>query len=303
MGLNTHGARFLRYARSIGVDFAQTATIGRQGLYVAPAELARLLSAFGDDLGEGLAQAMCADGFAEGYLQHLGATEVHSFDYSPFEGATHTFDMNLPAPPGFAERYSVVLDGGALEHIFNFPVAIKNCMEMVRVGGRYLAITPANNFFGHGFYQFSPELYFSVLSPENGFELERMIAFEDVEGAPWYTVLSPREARGRVALTNSRPVHLLVIARRTASKPIFERPPQQSDYLARWEDAPADDAQAGASVERPLPIRLAKAALPSPVRRALRWAFERVPRPRPTFDPRFFRSMAPATIAGGHERG
>src|SRR5438477_418150 len=78
-------------------------------------------------------------------------------------------DMNEPIPDKFKETYTAVLDGGSLEHVFNFPVAIKNCMEMVKVGGHYLAITPANNFFGHGFYQFSPELYFTVLSKENGF--------------------------------------------------------------------------------------------------------------------------------------
>lgn len=70
--------------------------------------------------------------------------------------------MNREIPGDFIEKYSMVLDGGSLEHVFNFPVAVRNCMQMLQVGGHYLAITPANNFMGHGFYQFSPELYFSI---------------------------------------------------------------------------------------------------------------------------------------------
>jgi 2-polyprenyl-3-methyl-5-hydroxy-6-metoxy-1,4-benzoquinol methylase len=57
-----------------------------------------------------------------------------------------------------------VFDGGTLEHIFDYPTAIKNCMKMVKPGGHLLLTTPANNWFGHGFYQFSPELFYSFVS-------------------------------------------------------------------------------------------------------------------------------------------
>src|SRR5580698_4586880 len=277
MGISVHGARFLAYARSLGVDFDRTAMIGRQGLYVTPDELRRVLAAFGPAPGDDELGAICcgSSGYAEGLLAHLGAQEADSFDASDFEGATFIHDMNTPIPATFVERYSAVLDGGTLEHIFNFPAAIKNCMEMTRLGGHYLAITPANNFFGHGFYQFSPELYVSVLSPQNGFEIERMIAFEDVDGAPWYAVRSPHAVRGRVTLTNSEPVFLLIIARRTVRKPIFERAPQQSDYLARWTPEETPPAAASLGGARPLPIRFAKAVLPAGVRQAIRRALAR----------------------------
>jgi len=35
--------------------------------------------------------------------------------------------------------------------------------------------TPASNLCGHGFYQFSPELFYRALNATNGFEVERMI--------------------------------------------------------------------------------------------------------------------------------
>ncbi len=109
-------------------------------------------------------------------------------------------------------------------------------MEMVKVGGHFLAITPANNFFGHGFYQFSPELFFRVLSPENGFQMERMVAVEYGFRRRWFEVSDPEVVRARVALVNSVPVMLFLQAKRVAALPVLSKTPQQSDYVAIWTD-------------------------------------------------------------------
>ena len=107
---------------------------------------------------------------------------------------------------------------GTLEHIFNFPQSIKNCMEMVRVGGHFVGITVANNLMGHGFYQFSPELYYRVLSAENGFQIEAMWLAETPKGAQWYRVADPQSVGYRVELTNSRSTYLIVVARRVETQ-------------------------------------------------------------------------------------
>lgn len=269
--------------------------IGRQRLYLPPDRLRRVMELFGYyPCTADFARICSAFGdFAEGLFVYLGARRTDSIDYSDFEGASVTHDMNRPLPEQLREQYSAVLDGGALEHIFNFPISIKNCMEMVRVGGHYLAITPANNFFGHGLYQFSPELYFSVLSEDNGFEVERMYAFEDVPEAAWYAVSSPRAVRGRVTLMNSCGVYLLIIARRVANRPIFERTPQQSDYVDRWEGVAESPGAPTAPAPRSLPIRLAKLVLPQSLRLLIRKAFTRPERPRLGFDPKFFQPFDP----------
>lgn len=299
MGIDANGARFLVHAHAMGVDFARTASIGRQSLYVAPDALRAIFADHGLDLDAAEAVGICegSEGFSDGLLRRLGALDPHSIDYSPYERPTHTHDMNRPIPDALRERYSVVLDGGSLEHVFDFPTAIRNCMEMVEIGGHYLAITPANNFFGHGFYQFSPELYFTVLSPENGFTMVRMIAFEERKDPVWYEVANPREVGGRVTLANAWPVYLLVIARRIARLPIFSATPQQSDYQVIWgEREAADAAQAAGHAPLhvlPLPLRLAKRVLPSGLRLWLRGLQRRLDwRKPPVFDPRFFRRMA-----------
>jgi hypothetical protein len=134
-----------------------------------------------------------------------------------------------------------VIDGGTLEHIFNYPVAIKNCMEMVQPGGHLLLMTPANNFMGHGFYQFSPELFFRIFSEENGFELRRAIFAETDPDAQWYEIVDPAKARRRVELINRRPAYLLIQARKLRQVPVLATTPQQSDYTILW-DNPAGKA-------------------------------------------------------------
>jgi len=129
-----------------------------------------------------------------------------------------------------------VTDAGSLEHVFNYPVAIKNCMELLHAGGVFLSITPANNFMGHGFYQFSPELFFSVFTSKNGFEIVKMLICEDYEGAQWYEVSKPKGGiQGRVTLVNHHPTYLMCMARRldVRCEPFAEMP-QQSDYLDAW---------------------------------------------------------------------
>ena len=51
-------------------------------------------------------------------------------------------------------------------------------MEMVKRGGHFIGVTTLNNFCGHGFYQFSPELYYRVFAPGNGFEVVKMYVCE-----------------------------------------------------------------------------------------------------------------------------
>jgi SAM-dependent methyltransferase len=158
----------------------------------------------------------------------LGANEVVSFDASNYEGATVVHDFNLPIGR-FAEHFDVVFDAGSLEHVFNVPVALANCMRLLKIGGYYIAVHPCNNFFGHGFYQFSPELYFRVFSPENGFVIEHVIACETFPGAPWFRVPDSAAVHGRVILINSKQSYLVVVARKVESRNhYFGRAPQQS---------------------------------------------------------------------------
>ena len=297
MGLDFNGTRFLLYAERLGANFEQTAMIGRQSLDLTKAELRETFQAFGNSIdNHTIDQIFASDkGYAEPLLAHLGAKNIHSFDFSAYEGATHIHDMNREIPSEFKEIYSVVLDGGSLEHMFNFPVAIKNCMEMLRVGGYYLSIAPANNFMGHGFYQFSPEMYFSVFTPQNGFALISLIAFEDRPKATWYSVKSPKESKSRILLVNDHPVYLLVIAKKLTKTIVFDSTPQQSDYLTAWDsnEPTSDETRPNLTQSiRGIPMRnWVKRNFPPSVRHLIQNAIQGY-----GFNPRYFLPMDPTTI-------
>jgi SAM-dependent methyltransferase len=173
---------------------------------------------------------------------------------SDFEGAEVVHDLNKPLPQQFKERFDLVYDGGTLEHVFNFPLALQNCMEMLRPGGRLFLHTIANNYCGHGFYQFSPELFFRVFSDENGFQMERMIAHRVGPYGRWFEVSDPSAIRSRVEVITFTPLQLIVRARRTKVVPLFTTAPQQSDYTPRW-DAGAGGAASDATSNPYAPAR------------------------------------------------
>jgi hypothetical protein len=268
MGIDIRTATVISGAKSLGADFSRTATIGR-------------LSLFNDRQGFDSIYALHrvapppAAQYSETFFQALGAANVHSFDASSYEGATHLLDMNAPLPSDLRKRYSLVVDGGTLEHVFNAPQAFRNCMEMLDVGGFFVSSGPCNNQMGHGFWQFSPELAFRIFSRENGFETLAVLVQEahfnlwrEANG-PYYLVRDPAELGERVMLRNCAETFIHVIARRTAIKPIFETPPQQSDYSATWKLGHAPVF----APNRFSPVRMAKVATPAIVKRALKGCF------------------------------
>jgi hypothetical protein len=270
--------------------------IGRQGLHISRRDLKDSFKEFGVPVNDEQIDDIFTknDGYAEQLFTQLGARDVHSFDVSPYEEATHLCDMNKEVPADVKDQYTTVLDGGSLEHVFNFAVAIKNCMEMVKVGGHYLGITPSNNLMGHGFYQLSPEIYFSVFKPENGFQVISLIAFEEVRGATWYSVKSPKEVKGRVTLANNLPVYLLVVAKRLTKTNIFETTTQQSDYVLAWDhdETASDRVQriARPSSKHLPPLEWIKRSTPVSLRRLIKRFIQCS---RSGFDSRFFQPMDP----------
>lgn len=236
MAFETNAAALLLKMRRDGVDLGRVLTLGHQHLHLDPATYRRVLARLG------LPLASDVPGFAADLLRAMGAAHVESLDASAYEGATRLHDLNEPVPAAWHQQFDVVFDGGTLEHVFNVSTALKNCMEMVKLNGRFVTVTVPNNWCGHGFYQFSPELFFRALSPDNGFSVVEMY-FADVEGRHCYQVVDPAAARTRVELWTSDPIFLLVHARRDAVRDVFATMPQQSDYVRDWSgDTPALEA-------------------------------------------------------------
>ncbi|MEY2409027.1 MAG: hypothetical protein QOF48_1697 [Verrucomicrobiota bacterium] len=235
MGLDVNAVQFLIAAHKRGVGLGEVVMLGRQDLNVFPAKMRRLLQEA--ELPSNLFEPGAPDTrFAEPVFKALGAREIYSIDFSAYEGASFVHDLNNPIGPELRERFDTVYDGGTLEHVFHFPTALKNMMEMLRPGGHLFIHTVANSYCGHGFYQFSPELFFRALSSENGYELERMVAHRMGPYGNWHEVNDPEKIGARVELISYSPIQLLVQARRAKIVPVFERTPQQSDFVPRWDN-------------------------------------------------------------------
>ena len=235
MGIDMPSVQFLCCAKSIGVDFSDTMMIGRQAIHTPPAEFAPLLSVVG--IPSRALNTLSTGEFAEPLFGLLGAKNVRSLDVSNFEQATDIHDLNEPLPKSLSMRFSVVYDGGAIEHVFNAIQAFKNGMEMVRVGGHFIQVNIANNFMGHGFWQFSPELIYRVFAAENGFKIRGVFLHEVIPDGSWYKVDDPLVCHSRVELCNNKPTYICTVAQRISDVPVFSRPGQQSDYDYAWKQA------------------------------------------------------------------
>ena len=206
MGLNRRHIAFLAASRQLGVSFDRTLTIGRQTLFADEGSLASALGEAGAAIdGDAARRIVGGDGFCEPFMEYLGASKVDSLDASAYEGSTIVHDLNVPLPDALRASFSVVLDSGTLEHVFDFPQALRNCLDAVSVGGHFITITPSNNQLGHGFYQFSPELFYRVLSPENGFRVTCTLLRAERRAARWYAAADPADIGRRIVLSGAFP--------------------------------------------------------------------------------------------------
>ena len=237
MGIDLNSAQLLIEAHKSGVSFERMATLGRQRLLGDRHALISILRKSGYEMSSELVRKLLDPTieYSEDFFHLLGAKEIFAVDVSDFEGAQILHDMNRPIPDSLVSSFDLVLDGGTLEHIFDLPTALRNATQMVRPNGRFICLTQANNFCGHGFYQFSPELFYRFLCPKNGYTTEYCIIWEDVPPSRFYRVPDPDAVRTRINLTSEFGTNMIVQAKRLGNmSPEFI--PQQSDYVRAWEE-------------------------------------------------------------------
>ena len=241
MGIYFSSGALLVEARTSGVSFGEVATIGRLKLTIPPDKLAILAKRA--NVPEAELKRLRSGDYSEEFIRVvLGASGVTSFDYSVYQHADVVHDFNRPVPEQYHRRYDALIDGGTMEHMFDVRQVLTNYMNMLKVAGRIFIIVPANNLFGHGFYQFSTEFFYRVFCADNGFAVEQTVLIE----SPFSTVEASRRQRcfqtddpanlgKRVRLVNDKPLMLFVRAQKTEDKPPFAVMPMQSDYVSTWE--------------------------------------------------------------------
>jgi hypothetical protein len=235
MAITNTCLRFFLYGKKQGVSFHKTITLGRLENKVSGNLPTHLKSLFPGMINPEYINF--EEKFGESVFRSLGAESVESLDFSNYEKAGIIGDLNYPLPAEMFNKYSVLVDGGTLEHVFNFPQAIKNCMNLIEPGGHFIGFSPANNLMGHGFYQFSPELFYRVFSKENGFgntEVFMISAEFETDTTELYAVSDPEMVRSRVTLKSTQPGYLLVLSRKLHQTSLGPFTVYQSDYVDLW---------------------------------------------------------------------
>jgi hypothetical protein len=275
VGITYCDATMLWNARQRGVSFDRLLTVGHQNLFLHGREVAFFRREYQKAFGSSITplDEYRWEEYADTFLREfLGASSISVLDASPYEGADTVHDMNTPIPEAWHGCYDVVIDSGSLEHIFNFPIALANLVDMLKVGGTIFLTTPANNLMGHGFYQFSPELMFRIFSEQNGFDLRQLLLFEGrypsvelTKNHTLYEVVDPEQVGARVGLVSKRPVYMIVEAKRVRDTRMFATAPLQSDYVAMWEGQSGEETMSSLKRARRRLLRAVPIGVRAPI--------------------------------------
>lgn len=224
MGVDLQGIRLLSEYRK-NRELGDVVTLGRQGISLYPEERREASREYG------ISMTLLENDWSESLLiEHFGAKSVTSIDCSDYEGATIVHDMNTPVRD--MRQFDTVLDFGTSEHIFDVKTVFGNIKNLCKPGGSIIHFLPANNFCGHGFYQFSPIFFRSLYDEKSGIDIDAMYLAKMATDRDWYRV-NAVASMDRFVFYNDYPTTILVITtKRGGSEKVSV---QQTDYLNRWE--------------------------------------------------------------------
>ena len=168
MGLAIPALRFLAREHKRSPFAGPVLTFGRQMVYATVAQSRRILREEGIE-PQALLSGQSFPAADAAFFWMLGGLDVESLDVSGYEGAEHIADLNQPIPYCLAGRFGMVLDGGTIEHIFGVRQALDNVVWLLKPGGRVIHMSPMSNYAQHGYYQFSPAMFYDYYGC-NGFD-------------------------------------------------------------------------------------------------------------------------------------
>lgn len=114
-------------------------------------------------------ESVSRDGFSEAFLKdHLKASKVSVGDVDAYQGADLIVNLNKPVESDLIDKFDTLIDFGTLEHLSNLTCAIENYFKLLKPGGFYCFLLPANNWLDHGFFQFSPTFFTDFCAQNDG---------------------------------------------------------------------------------------------------------------------------------------
>jgi len=173
------------------------------------------------------------DIFCDNFFKSLGFKQVDSTDFSNEQNPTFTHNMNTKIE--IQNKYDYIFDGGTIEHIFNIPQLFDNIVSLLNIDGVFCSITANNNFSGHGFYQFSPNLFKQCFTSRYGMELKEMyLCFADNYKINIQSVMdfNTYNKRQEFRFDTNSPVYIITVAKKISHTGIsfIKNPPTQYSY-------------------------------------------------------------------------
>tara|TARA_X000000950_G_scaffold53461_1_gene63472 strand:+ start:3168 stop:4019 length:852 start_codon:yes stop_codon:yes gene_type:complete len=219
MALTFHTFKFLEKLKHENHAFGRTLSIGRLNNLIKKDEFIKLNISFSDEL------------YADKILfNNFNLLSLNALDYSAFEEADIVHDLNKPII-NVEKQFDTVLDFGTSEHVFDISQCLKNISSLCKIEGIIIHCLPANNNCGHGFWQFSPEVFFNIYSKKNGFCDTEIILINLFDRKYWYEV--KRQEKGeRLEINSAEPLYLLIKTKKIGQADYDKI--NQSDYEHQW---------------------------------------------------------------------
>ncbi len=99
-------------------------------------------------------------------------TEITIVEKRNVFGVDENLDLNYPLAARHNNIYTLVIDPGTIEHIFNIGTALSSIVRSLKVGGYVYHASPLN-MYNHGYWNISPVAYNDFYT-SNGFEIVRI---------------------------------------------------------------------------------------------------------------------------------
>lgn len=229
MGIDNAAAKMILLLKNVaGQNLEHTLVFGHQKNYIGFQFRKRISSELG------ISSKALSTKYADEFLSAIGARGFQVLDVSDYEGASVIQDLNNPIPHELRDSFSVVIDIGTSEHIYDIAQSLGNIRDLCKRGGQVMVLSPANHYLGHGFYQFSPELFFRAFGRDYGFEIHSLYLIkESFFGQKWYALADPKNLARRGNISTNKRCYVGVIATKVADQSGFQSP-FQSDYVDAW---------------------------------------------------------------------
>lgn len=216
--------------------------LGKQKVFLDRNQLNQIFKKF-DFLPPLISDEIISD---ESLFKALGFNVVESLDVNKYEGADIIHDFNKPVPHHLKGKYDVVFDGGTLEHIFDFPQSLRNIYDLLKPNGIIIHGSPSHNHVDHGFYMFSPTVFYDYYSANN-FGIVKSYIFEYKAAHDKHEWMIYNYAPGEIDHMNfggwgTDLLGIFFVARKVSASSC-DIIPQQGAYLKKWgNEAPKEES-------------------------------------------------------------